>query len=479
MSNDYDVRLGPLGFVCLAGPADLTLGASIEAVGSVLTPAEPKPTPFDLQLPIRAASNDPDTRATGYRLRRQVLQLLSNPRWRAQGGLFFHFGADPGLNAWLIVGSGKIVEDNSSILLGDWTLELSDVYIVGRPGTHRPARRLEIADRRTGLAPLDTRGFLYSTDHAAQALPARPIVTPALITQLLLTRNRPPTTSLTEPRLLWKESAALDGDVASYLPDPAILTDPDRIYVDLDDSKGGVRVYNTAASTVDITNPASFNSATDTKPETIGWERVYGPVLEDPNAPFAIDNGACRLIWLGGTQGGLALEYWDATIPGNPHYARLGKIAGSPRAAMSTIVELDSERAVIEWRAGQFALRAILQRGWHGPRIEAYDDGGGNARLEYVPDAGAPTITASTPAWVDALTAGGRTVLWAKGTDSDTRAAFAAGSGLWLSLSGAGVAYTAPRAIVAQLGSPAGPASTDLASLAIADARSLPLLVTR
>jgi hypothetical protein len=479
VAGGYDVRLGPLAFVCPAAPPGTQLGETLEAVGHVLTPAEPRPRPFKLSLSVRAANGDVDPRSTGYRLRRQLTQLLENPRWRLQG-LYFHWEADPDLDGWLLIGGGDLTDDDQGASFGEWTLELSDCYVVGKPNRQRLGRRLELADRRTGLVPLDTRATLYSTDHAGQSLPARPLATPGDVTGVLLTRNRTPADVEPGPlrgiRRLWRELDGLDGDVASFLPDDGVLVDPVRQYLDLEDV-GAVRAWDTAGSTVPLT-PSSWTYDRDVNPVLMGWERLYG-ASPDRAPAIALENGVTRVVWLGRATGqGLALEFWDDTVG---HYARLGRLAAAIDVREISIVELTQERGVIELRGGARALRIVLQRGWYGPRVEGYDDDLAGARLEYVPDAGAPAAAAGAPAWVETLTAGGESVLWAKGTDADARSAFADGAGSFLS--GAGVAYPAPAAhpgaIVAQLGTPAGPTADELASLAIADARAVPVLITR
>jgi hypothetical protein len=470
----YLVRIGPLRFVALKGPPAQTLGDPVEAVGAVLVTAEPRPRPFKLTLPVRGSAVEADSREGGYRLRRQLTQLIENPRWLG-AGLYFHFAADPELDGWLRFGGADLTDDDPGIMLGEWDLELSDCYVVGKPGTHRLGRRLELVDRRSGLAPRDTRGLLYSTDHAAQALPTEPLILPGDVANVLLTRNRPPATQTTGPllgvRRLWRSVAALDGDVASFLPDDTILTDPVRQYVDLE-PVGGVRVWDTSRATTTF-DPANWTPENTDTPELMGWERVFGPMRSSRDTPLAIDNGMCRLIWLGrDSASGLAIEYYDAATE---KYLRLGRLAAASNVREATVVELTPERAVLEWRGAERALRAILQRGWHGPRLEGYNDAvAGEARIEYAPDAGAPVVTTATPTWVEQLTAGGKVLRWAKGADADARE-----TTLEL-INGPGVGYyRAGKPVVAQIGTPVGPTAGVLASLAIADARSVPVLITR
>lgn len=482
VSLGFDVRLGPLAFVCVADALDETLGEALEAVGAVLTPAEPRPRPLKIVLPIRGTGRELDPRETGYRIRRQVRQLLENPRWLASG-LFFHWEADPELDCWLRFGGGDVQDTDPGVTFGEWRLELTDCYRVGTAGQTRLGRRLELGDRRTGLVALDTRGLLYSTDHAAQALPTEPLIIPGDVTATLLTYNRPPSSFTLGPqrgiRRLWREVAAADGEVASFLPDEAALPDAGRQYLDLEDF-GAVRVWDLSGSTVNVGDPSNWTNGRDTDPTIMGWERVLGPMVRSRAPQLAVENGVCRLVWIGQSAGeGLAVEVWDDAAQ---HFARVGRVGGAAGVSEVSIVELTGERAVIEWRGAERAMRAILCRGWRGPRLEAYNDAaGGTARLEYVANNGG-AITATPDgavAWVDSLASAGggaTTILWAKGTDADARATFA-GAGTFLT--GPGISYSHSRAVVAQLGDPLNVTVAKLASLAVADARAVPVLVNR
>lgn len=482
VSLGFDVRLGPLAFVCPLDSIDEQLGEALEAVGAVLTPSEPRPRPRPLQLPIRGTGRELDPRETGYRLRRQVRQLLENPRMLSSG-LYFHWEADPELDGWLRFGGGDVKDTDPGVTFGEWTLELTDCYFVGSPAGSRRGFRLELADRRTGLVPLDSRGLLYSTDHAAQALPTQPLVIPGDVAATLLTYNRPPAAFTIGPlrgiRRLWRTVTAADGDVASFLPDDGALPDEGRQYLDLEDA-GAVRVWDLDDSTVNVADPANWTTGRDTDPTIMGWERVLGPMRKRAPA-IAVDNGVCRLVWLGATSGeGLALELWDDAAQ---HYTRLGRLAGATDVREVAIVELTLERAVIEWRGAERAMRAILCRGWRGPRVEAYNDAaGGTARLEYVAqNAGAITATPQAVTWVEKLqsAAGGSgptSILWAKATDADARATFA-GAGTFLA--GPGVSYSHAGAVVAQLGDFANLTVAELAALTVADARAVPVLIAR
>lgn len=491
IAGRYDLALGPLRFVTAIGPMTEQLGDALEAVGAVLTPSDPRPRPFKLTLPVRGDAAEPDPAVVGHRLRRQLRQLLQNARWRSSG-LYLHLAADPELDGWLLVGGGDLQETDAGVDFGEWTVELNDCYLVGRPARQRLGRRLELGDRRSGLVALDTRGLLYSTDHAAQALPTQPLVIPGDTAAELLSRNRPPSSIASGPtiagRRLWKAlGGALDGDVASFVPalfEDNLIAERALEYVELE-AIGGVRVWDTTASTIEVDAGAlAYTAAGDDDPARYGWERILGdPLVHD--APLAIDNGICRLVWTlpfaASSTPGLALEVRN-TATGL--YERLGAVTGthtpgSPTAVREvTVIELGPERAVIEWRAGALALRAILQRGWRGPRLEAYNDSAANATLSWAPrTAGLTDLAAQTPSWVKGFTDNaGNGVLFALGRDSDTVTNLAAGGAF-----GAAARRMASSAgpIVVQVAPAAGITAAELASLAIADARSIPVLVSR
>jgi hypothetical protein len=469
----YDLRIGPLAFDCPSGPVGETVGDTLEAVGASLTPAERRPRPIKLPLTIRARREEVDWRDVGLRMRRQVRQVLDNERLRSHG-LYLHWRVDPELSGWLRIGGGEFTETDPGVSFGEFELELESAYLVGRPGTHRMGRRLDVADRRTGLVPRDTRGTLYSTAFSTAAIPAEPLVIPGDVLGLVASGNRPVGATtvgpLRGPRRLWRTVSGTNGEVVSYLPDVALLSDPARAPLDLD-TAGAVRVWDLANAEPATPDPAGYTPERDTDPELFWrWERVLGDVLA-PAHPLAIDNGVIRLVWLGPSAvQGLAIEWWDETLG---HYRREGRLLHATGVSELRVIEATLERAVIELRAGEFALRVIVQRGWHGARLESYNDGGGTARLEYAPDAGAPTVTADAVLpWVQTIAAGGRSLIWAQATDDETRDTT---PGV---ITGPAASYRRPRTIVAQIGSPAStPAATG--ALSLIDAQAVPILLGR
>lgn len=362
---------------------------------------------------------------------------------------------------------------------------------MGFPGTHRPGRRVTIADRRTGQWPRDTRDQLYSTDFGgfATAL-AFPAALPAGLSAVTRSSRRTVSTSNGfqppgEVNRLWQDYAAVDGEVLAYDPDSESWPTRSR-YLDAEEW-GSVRAWDLSGAGTYPPSVAGYTEAHDLDPTGYGWERVYGDLL-DPFAPLAIDNGFCRLIWLGAsTTGGLAIESWKHATT---HYQRVGRVFNAAGAGRARIVELTKERVVVEWRTGPKAMRAILQRGWHGPRLEAYNDTVEEADLavlEYLP-ASAEEKTATVEgqfvfgAKVQKIFGtGGPFVLWAQGTADEVNAAATAiqpvaGGAV------AGTKFSRSRVIVAQLACEGESPALDptyVAALSLVDAQAIPVLIGR
>ncbi len=475
VAEGYDIRLGPLAFVTPADAVGETLGDGLEVVGAALVAAERRPRPLRLKLPVRGYELDVDPKESGLRLRRQVRSFIENAKLRLQGA-YFTWEADPDLDGWLLIGGAELTETDPGISFGEFEMELSDVYIVGRPGTHKPGRRASIVDLRDGLAPRDSRRILYSTDFEAQALPEEPLYLPGDSASLVRSGNKPVAKTTLGPeragaRHLWRSVEATDAEILSYVPDQVLLPGRDS-YIDLDEL-GSVRLWNLDNATVYPPDPVEYTEERDLEPDIYWhWERIHGAALT-ANPKLAMDNGAVRLIWLGSASSeGLAIEYWDS---GLGHYRRIGRVMHAASVREQHIVEANGERAVIEWRAGRYGMRAILQRGWWGPRLESYDDGGETARLEYQPEGtGALSVTEKAPTWVWEIkrAVGSYALLWASGSVGESRNTEPT------VISGTTAACVwRTRVLIAQLGCPPGPTATQLASQSLVDARAIPVLI--
>lgn len=468
----YDLRIGPLLLQCPLDQVAEQLGDGLSQVGAALTPAERRPRPLNLKLPVRGYFREIDPVAVGRQQRRQVRQLLNNARWTSQG-LYWTWDVDSDLDGWLLTGGGELAESDPGITFAEFELTLNDTFLVAKPGTHRMARRLDLADRRGGAVPRDTRGLIYSTDFNAVALPTEPLQIPGDVLSITGSQNKAPASTSAgaagpSSRFLWRNVAASPGEVVSYMPDLVLLPSRRRAPLDLD-NLGAVRVWD--MNTQAAPDPATYTGERDRDPDAYyDWERVLGdPLLADTR--LAMDNGWSRVIWLGSQPSqGLAIEYWDATLG---CMRRQGRVLASNNVLENTVVEVTPERAVLEFRAGDKALRCILQRGWTGPRLEAYNDSGGTARIEYAPTAGTPTLGSTTPTWVDTITAGGRVDLWARGTAADVR-----GTTMTV-LDTPGVVWTRTRAVVGQFSHPGGDNAALVAGRSLCDHQAVPTLVAR
>jgi hypothetical protein len=467
----YDVRVGPLSFIAPVDNVGESVGDGLDVVGASLAAAERKPRPLKLKLPVRGYDLEAEPREAGLRLRRQLRQMMDNARFRLQG-IYLTWSIDPDLDCWLMIGGAELSETDPGVGFGEFVLELSEVYIVGRPGTHRPGRRIAVADRRTGLVPRDTRGRLYSTDFAiVGGTPSAYL--PGDATDFVSSVPGGLSTLQSAARggrhLYSYMNAEHDGEVVTYRP-AAVLTGRTN-YLDLDDF-GSVRVWDQSRATTYPLLASEYTVAGDEDPQAnYGWEQVLGDVLT-PDKPLAMDNGECRVVWLGAAAAqGLAVEHWDTTAK---KFVRDGRVLHSLNVAEQRVVECTPERAVLEWRAGTAILRAILQRGWTGPRIEAYNDAGGNARLEFSPEVGTGSVTnaAGTPTWLKQIkrATSGKIYYWAQGSADETTGVSPT------IISGGGATFQRSGVIVAQLGW-AGTESIQFAALW--DVRSIPILVGR
>lgn len=168
----FDVRLGRLSLPTVLEGVKETVGEQLDSVGAISLPGERAPKQFPLTLPIYGPTSEDDCYELGLRLRRQLRSLLRNPKARLEG-LYFNWGVDDELNAWLLVGRGEITEGDGGITFADFKADLTEVTIAGAPRTHRPGRRLEATDRRLSTTARDYRGAFFSTDFAAETAEVR------------------------------------------------------------------------------------------------------------------------------------------------------------------------------------------------------------------------------------------------------------------------------------------------------------------
>lgn len=165
-----DLRLGRLYLPTFDSDPSESLGEALGADESGVAVAKRRPVPFALTLPLRGASADSNPYAAGARMRRQMRAMMSNTQYRLQA-IYIAFAPDEELNGWLVPGSGELKYDANAggVTTGMFQLELSSAYMVGHMRTHRPARRVELYDRRNGTTVKDALGIVKGTDWAAIA----------------------------------------------------------------------------------------------------------------------------------------------------------------------------------------------------------------------------------------------------------------------------------------------------------------------
>lgn len=476
MAETYGLRLGPLRFVTALSDVAETLGDQLEQVGASAVPGDRRPRPFNLEIPVRAAAGDADPHATGMRLRRQVRQLMENTAWRMQG-LPFTWDIDPDLSCWLLVGGGDLTEIEDGLTFGEFKLSLTDCYVAGRPGTHLEGRRLDYGDRRTGLVPRDSWGEVYSTAFDAVFAFDRRLVIPGDVLRPIDPADiQAPTAYGGRMAARWLRIDP--GGVQPFVASRAIVTGPDP---DLTLSDYGIcRVWTTPTGM-----PGTTTTAGDLDPTIYGWEQVLGP-LTSAKWPLAIDNGVCRISYLGNDrdtqglllqrwntdrfQGGLRLDAVPFTGLGIPDPADLQWIP----------IEVTSERVEISVGLGPAldVARIILQRGWTGPRIEMRAVSYSGAKFRAL--AGALSVTgAGSPENLYRFDVSGvRQSLVAPGTDAFTHS-IVSGASFWETTGGRNSLQ-----FQISLGREEGAnwshmREQALASLAVEDIRSVPVLVER
>jgi hypothetical protein len=362
-----DLRLGRIRLPTLSDDVKEALGSEVETVGAAVSLGDRRARALPVSVPVHGDQGDTDSRLVADRMRRQVRALADNARARGEA-LYLAVDADPDLNGWLIVGSAELEHAEGGVVLGDYRLSLSDTYRIGGLRTHRPARMVQITDRRIATTPRDVLRRLYSTDFSAQAAQARTFL-PVGATDVSGSLGAP-----LAPTAL----AAIDGSLA-------LLTDRTDLEVlsfeqgEADHGKADVLALDRRG----IAAPA-FTLAGDADPQgQYGWEELYGPDqhLSDGDVP-TLQNGLCRTRFIDATDA-VALDAYVAGT-GFVEQARvtLWRELSGTRTQFTTlgkcrVVEWTPERSVVAatlsiGTADRCEVYLTLQRGWKGPRVEAY-----------------------------------------------------------------------------------------------------------
>jgi hypothetical protein len=339
------LTLGPIALPTMLGPVSEAIGDDLDTVGAGVVPGDRRPRAFPITIPVHGDTTDGALRfETGLKLRRQLRALVENSPARLQG-LYLAFTPDSEQNCWLLIGGADLKDANGGISLADFTLELSGCYRVANRRTHRPARRLEVTDRRLITTARDYLGTIFSTDFAA--------VTPAAVHVLGVgitdpeSGGQPVATSTRGGKdgAVVIVSGRADGECISYEQAEA------------DEYKAICRALDRRGSVVEA-----------------NWQDIYGPdqpvtVGEIP----VLDNSVCRVVPDVAT-GNMDIQFWG----GSSWLTYATTIPPASSSGFSgRIVEWTTERVVLQVTAlvsttSRVQTYVTLQRGWLGPRIETY-----------------------------------------------------------------------------------------------------------
>lgn len=339
------LTLGPIALPTLMGSLSEALGDELDTVGAGVVPGDRRPRPFQVTIPIRGDTADGALRFdTGNKLRRQVRALMENSPARLQG-LYLAFGPDSEQNCWLLIGGGDLKYAQGGIALADYTLELTNCYRIANRRTHRPARRIDITDRRLITTPRDILGTDFSTEFNTLTPIARHYLGVGVTDAESGGKPVATIAVTTKDGNLCAVQDRLDGECISYEQAEA------------DEYKAIVRIIDRRGSVVET-----------------NWHDVYGPdqPLTAGEIPV-LDNALARVVPDVPT-GRLDVQSWsgsawvtDATV--TPPAGATG-FAGR-------VVEWTTERAVLLITSTvstnqRVAIYVTLQRGWPGPRVETY-----------------------------------------------------------------------------------------------------------
>lgn len=334
-------------------------GESLAAVGGL--PVAGARAGISVSPGLTSFTTASDTTALRQRARRQFRAVLQNRTYALQP-VYVAWDQDTEQSGWYALGGSSIeVADISGLVSAFWKMQ-PELRLIGRRRTHRRAVSAYVRDRRLSTTPRDFKRTLFSTDFST--LSALSLVgLPSGTSDHVLHGSTTPVT-LSDAQAGYGSSSAR---LASGLSDLAVVSFEQA---EADRALGDVVIYDRQGTTTLLT----------TGPQT-AWEEVYGPdqPLTASDAPV-IENGLCRVSYDASNTDGLRVDLWTGSA-----WAEQGKVtfyrAGS---AVDTLVTAQ----VVEWTPDRGVLRMVmdraadsysreeiivtLQRGWRGPRIEAY-----------------------------------------------------------------------------------------------------------
>lgn len=159
-------KFGRIAVVTIGDDNSESVGDALATVGAGVVAGQRQPRGFPLSLPLHGTMSEDNPYDVGPRLRRQLRSLMENAGARLQA-IYFRFDPDSELNGWVLVGAADITPANGGVTMGEWLMKFNDIYRVAKLQTHRPARRVELYDRRLSTTPRDVLGTIFGTDFAA------------------------------------------------------------------------------------------------------------------------------------------------------------------------------------------------------------------------------------------------------------------------------------------------------------------------
>lgn len=310
-----------------------------------------------------------ETVESRFRLRRQLRGLFNNTPMKLQG-LFLAWDADPENSGWYMPDMGQVTDLEGIKGIGPATglYEFQNfVWIkAGSTRTHRRAVGVLLKDVRQGTWPRDHRRAIYSTDFSGLTPLALTYLPPGA-TDLLSTGSVASPTAFSQP-------AGNDGGQGLVLQGAIDLARVSYEQPEASRNLGQVVLYDRRG---ERTGPVGTGAA---------WEEAYGPdhalswveggVIDAP----VIENARCRVRYEPSNTPGFSVDVWTGTAweqQGKLNVLRVGSLCNELLSA--SIVEYAENRAVIQAvmkpsavAGGRTEVIITLQRGWSGPKVEAY-----------------------------------------------------------------------------------------------------------
>lgn len=353
-----ELHLGRLALICALDSIDENQGADPQTTGAQVTPGDPQARDVSLTLPLYGDPADSDMFEAGLRARRQARALTAN-RMAMRQPIYLQWDIDPEQNSWLLLGKAAIKPNQGGIAFADFNVEASGYRLANRR-THRPARYLQICDRRSTSTPRDFYGRVFTDDFASNVNAITRVVLPATVSDVIDTTGAAVAITSTLAAIdgnLSVVSARNDGEVLSFEQPEAAERRADVLILD----RQGI-----TAPTFTLTGDEDMQAA-------YGWEEVYGP--NHPLTPGDIPtlaNGLCRTRW----DAANARLLLDGYVAGTGYVQQATVTVGAPTVTSVRVIAWTAEEAIIGVIGTSAGARVeiiiSLRRGWAGPRVQVY-----------------------------------------------------------------------------------------------------------